>query len=88
MLLLQQSGNNGQWGSQDSNAREFYFPLAFNACYGIITTGWFNLVERKELNNTRFTYQVYVNSFSDSNDKAGLSYVAIGKQTVGTYSKF
>lgn len=68
-----------QWGSQDSNAREFYFPLAFNACYGIITTGWFNLVERKELNNTRFTYQVYVNSFSDSNDKAGLSYVAIGK---------
>lgn len=68
-----------QWGSQDSNAREFYFPLAFNACYGIITTGWFNLVERKELNNTRFTYQVYVNSFSDSNDKEGLSYVAIGK---------
>lgn len=68
-----------QWGSQDSNAREFYFPLAFNACYGIITTGWFNLVERKELNNTRFTYQVYVNSFSDSNDKAGLAYVAIGK---------
>ena len=68
-----------QWGSQDSNAREFYFPLAFNACYGIITTGWFNLVERKELNNTRFTYKVYVNSFSDSNDKAGLSYVAIGK---------
>lgn len=70
---------NRQWGSQDSNAREFYFPLAFNTCYGIITTGWFNLAERRELNNTGFTYCIYVNSFSDSGDKAGLSYVAIGK---------
>ena len=68
-----------QWGSQDSDAREFYFPLAFNACYGIITTGWFNLVERKELTNTRFAYEIYVDSFSDTNSKAGLFFVAIGK---------